>query len=218
MIPTTVIDNFFPLPDNVREYALSIKDWHTDPELRWPGMRTDCLHEFALDKHAELVWSIYNCLPRHLAMRYGSFKKFDAMFQLVSEDYIDGWIHDDGIDLDFAGLIYLNKDPAENSGTSLYHHTTETLEYFGDTERELKKKFLAKPEYRNDYEQLKNNRHAQFKEVSRIENVYNRCILYDARAWHRANKYFGKTKEDSRLTLVFFGKFDDGQINNTQSK
>jgi hypothetical protein len=217
MIPTIVIDNFFPQPDNVRNYALSLKEWHADEELRWPGIRTNSLHTFALDKHAELVWSIYNCLPRHLAMKYGSFKKFDAMFQIVSEDYIDGWIHDDGADLDFAGLIYLNKNPCDDSGTSIYHHITDELEYFGEEERELKKKFLSKPEHRRDYDLLKNNRHSQFKEVTKIENVYNRCIIYDAYAWHRANKYFGKTKEDSRLTLVFFGKFDDGQTNNIQS-
>ena len=60
------------------------------------------------------------------------------------------------------------------------------------------------------YEELKNNRHSQFKEVTTIENVYNRCIIYDAHAWHRANNYFGKTKDDSRLSLVFFGKFDNG--------
>jgi hypothetical protein len=210
MLPTIIIDDFFPNPDIVREYALSITEWHYDDELRWPGIRTNCLHTFALEKHSELVASIYNCLPRNIIMRYSAFTKFDAMFQIVNENYNDGWIHDDGADLHFAGLIYLNKDPAENSGTSLYHHVTETLEYFGDTERELKKKFLAHPEYRKDYEELKNNRHSQFKEVTTIENVYNRCIIYDAHAWHRANNYFGKTKDDSRLSLVFFGKFDNG--------
>ena len=45
-------------------------------------------------------------------------------------------------------------------------------------------------------EELKNNRHSQFKEVTTIENVYNRCIIYDAHAWHRANNYFGKTIGD----------------------
>lgn len=213
MVPTIVIDNFFPNPDAIREYALSIEDWHKDEELRWPGMRTNNLHTFALENHNELAWSVYNCLPRNITSQCGEFEKFDAMFQLVGEEYIDGWIHDDGTDLHFAGLVYLNPNPAPDSGTSMYHHTTDTLSYFSEEDLELKKKFLSKPEFRDDYNTLKDKRHSQFTEVTTVHNVYNRCVIYDAHAWHRANKYFGKGKDDSRLTIVFFGKFGYGKTN-----
>lgn len=213
MLPTIVIDNFFTNPDIVRDYALSLEDWHKDEELRWPGIRTKILHTFDREKHDELAWSIYNSLPKNIAENCDSFEKFDVMFQLVGEEYIDGWIHDDGTDLHFAGLVYLTPNPPPNSGTSLYHHVTQTLNHFGEEERILKKKFLSKPEFRKEYDELKQKRHSQFTEVTTVHNVYNRCVIYDARAWHCASKYFGTTKEDTRLTLVFFGKLGYGKTN-----
>lgn len=39
-----------------------------------------------------------------------------------------------------------------------------------------------------------------------IGNVYNRLILYKADIFHKSTNYFGKTKEDGRLTQVIFIK------------
>jgi len=40
--------------------------------------------------------------------------------------------------------------------------------------------------------------------VDCIENVYNRLILYQSNIKHKSTNYFGETKEDCRLTQVFF--------------
>ena len=37
-----------------------------------------------------------------------------------------------------------------------------------------------------------------------VENRFNRLIAFDPRMWHSANNFFGTTKENGRLTLVFF--------------
>lgn len=213
MLPTIIIDNFFPNPDDVRSYALSLQDWYPDEKLAWPGIRTKKLHLFAKEYHDSIAWSIYNCFSTHITTKYNAFVKFDCMFHLVEEKYLGGWIHDDGNDLDFAGLVYLNPNPSVDSGTSLYHHMTDTLEYFDDETHALKKKFFSDPTSQSDYLDLNQKRAKQFSEVTKIENVYNRCVIYDSRTWHSANKYFGNTRENSRLTLVFFGKLGNGQDN-----
>jgi hypothetical protein len=174
MVPTIIIDNFFPNPDAIREYALSIEDWHIDPDSVWPGIRTNNLHTFAQDEHDGLAWSVYNCLSNYITARYDSFSKFYCMFHIVGEEHHHGVIHSDGTDLDFAGLVYLSPIAPIDSGTSIYN---------------------------NDLE------------VTTTQNVYNRCIIYDAHVQHTANKYFGKTMEDSRLALVFFGKLGNGKTN-----
>lgn len=211
MLPTIIIDNFFPDPTSVRNYALSIEHWHKDDGLTWPGIRTNSIHTFNQEYHDALAWNIYNSLPRHITLKYNGFSKFYGMFHIVGQEYGSGWVHDDGTDLDFAGLVYLNPKAPKDSGTSIYHMITDKLEHFGDEERIIKKKFLANPEMKDEYTDLQNKRASQFIEVTSTQNVYNRCIIYDAYAWHCAGKYFGTTKEDSRLTLVFFGKFGNGQ-------
>jgi len=42
------------------------------------------------------------------------------------------------------------------------------------------------------------------KVLDHIENVYNRLILYRSNINHKSTNYFGETKEDCRLTQVFF--------------
>ena len=40
--------------------------------------------------------------------------------------------------------------------------------------------------------------------VDYVENVYNRCVIFNAKRFHSATQYFGTTPENSRLFQVFF--------------
>ena len=40
----------------------------------------------------------------------------------------------------------------------------------------------------------------------KVEGRWNRCVISDSTRWHCAGKFFGTTKETSRLTIVFFGR------------
>ena len=46
--------------------------------------------------------------------------------------------------------------------------------------------------------------HSMFDEIVRVNNVYNTIILYEGQHYHAANRFFGKTLVDSRLSQVFF--------------
>jgi len=74
------------------------------------------------------------------------------------------WLHVDHPRDLYAGVIYLNKSPLENSGTIVYINNKPNI----------------------------------------IENKFNRLVFYKANLLHSAQKGFGNTIEDSRLTLIFF--------------
>lgn len=40
--------------------------------------------------------------------------------------------------------------------------------------------------------------------VDSVANVYNRCVIFNARALHAASGYYGSNKENSRLFHLFF--------------
>ena len=43
-----------------------------------------------------------------------------------------------------------------------------------------------------------------FTETVRVNNVFNRLLVYEADQFHGGNNFFGTTDFDSRLTQVFF--------------
>lgn len=199
-----IIDNFLPLPRVVRHWAASQKYYnakeytemynkHTD----WPGKRT--LHvtdldpeyaNFTLNKVASIVnrcYDVYNL----------SIKSY---FQLTIEDDGDSWVHQDN-DTDIAGILYLNPNPPENSGTTLYHcnDVNSWQAYMATQEGYNTLKTINRIDNETLYKEL-------FQPIDVISNVFNRLILYPGTAYHKSNDYFGKDITDGRLTQVFFVK------------
>ena len=44
----------------------------------------------------------------------------------------------------------------------------------------------------------------KFELIDTVGNVFNRCVIFDARQIHAASEYFGQTINDSRLFQIFF--------------
>ena len=99
------------------------------------------------------------------------------------------WIHSDTVN-SYAAVVYLNPNTQKDSGTGFYKNKVT------DKDREDNPdQILSKEECTN---------FSNWELVNYVENVYNRCIIFDAKKYHSATKYFGNTLEDSRLTQVFF--------------
>ncbi len=200
-LPTMVFDNFYEDPDLWREYALSQKFFKGD-RGSWPGLRTKFLHELNQD--------IFRVTMRKLLMivhQYG-FTRFDELqttFQYIDESYGRGWVHDDDPKLNIAGVIYLNKGTVLDAGTTIYQDQSDF-----DGERYsnifMEDVLTASQEERLKYAKYREEQVRHFTPSVNIESVYNRCIIFDPRCWHSAEKFFGNTPEDSRLTQVFFIK------------
>jgi len=201
---THVIDNFFNDIQPIIDLGNSL-EYHNNEA--WPGLRTDNL----LQINNTLAVEFAKFFAKNIADKvfYG-LSKFEIDVRFHKNDLYDvdeansGWIHND--DIDFAGLVYLNKEePNMSTGTSIFDKTLfedfEAEDYQSRKELNLKKNVTD--QYLID---LQNNR-SQFTETINIGNKFNRLVAYDATQWHRPNSYNVKTLP--RYSLLFF-------INNVQ--
>ena len=125
----------------------------------------------------------------------------------VNEEYDiskanEGWIHKD--DADLAGVVYLTKDEVSfYTGTSLFiKNTTEEFEVEDFKSRQdFNLSGVPSPEYLKDLE----TNHNTFTETIRVGNLYNRLIAYDAKLFHRPNRY-NLSCNNARQSIVFFVK------------
>lgn len=200
-IPTMVFDNFYEDPDLWREFALS-QEFFKGDRGSWPGLRTKLLHEINQE--------IFRVTMRKLLVimePYGftEFVELQTGFQVIDETYGRGWVHDDDPKLNIAGVIYLNPDAPIGAGTVIYQDQND---FNGEryTEMFMNDVLVASPEEREQYSKYREEQVQSFKKTTTIESVYNRCIIFDPRNWHSAEKFFGSTHAESRLTQVFFIK------------
>ena len=156
---------------------------------------------------SELSSELYEILEirllEHLPMFTG-LSKVESTFQLIDETWGKGWVHDDNPEHDVAGIIYLNKDAPLNTGTTMYEGAADINgEHYSKLFQE--DVLSTDPEVRKGYVKYRDEQRAFFKPAINVDCVWNRCVMFDPRTWHSADNFFGTTKDDTRLTLVFFG-------------
>lgn len=203
-IPITCVDNFYTNPDKVREWALTLDYGFPVPQENFPGKRTKQLYD--LDEN------FYNSFCQKLFSIFYDYTTpvewvCDTCFQKIypyHEDPLNllnsGWIHlDSGIV--FAGVIYLNKDPNPDAGTSLYTSNCDIIEE--DLDFSLRNKLYHNQHVSyEEYIEKKKNHEEKFDLSLEVKNRYNRLICYDHDVWHKESNFC--SKEDFRLTQVFF--------------
>jgi hypothetical protein len=194
--PIKVIDTVLESPELWREFALS-QEYHREDSSPWPGQKSNLLSEI----NPDLFSSFARKLITHCHGGSG-FSHLEVSFSLVDETYKEGWLHQDEPHYNIAGLIYLNPSPAPKSGTNFYRMVTPAQETFTHL---LEEEFSTPAESRKDYTADKQRQKSYFKKTMSVENEFNRCIMFHPSEWHGADRFFGTSKEDSRLTITFFG-------------
>ena len=199
LYPVTVISDFYDKPDEIRKYALSQKYTYCHQikniDYVFPGSRTKELRELSFslyEKICKRLISVFH-IPEHDVMRW----QINTSFQIVEGEYGSGLIHQDQSTV-FAGVLYLTPDASLDSGTSLFKKNATYNE-------ELYQKLIKEnDEHFKNKEAIDYTYHAMFDEIVRVNNVYNTLILFEGDIHHCANKFFGNTKNNSRLAQVFF--------------
>lgn len=198
-----IIDNFYKDPDMIRQLALSQEFLPcTDPQRdgQWPGLRTQFLNKINPRVCEEFRDNLIGNLLEGVVTDYSCY--FETNFQLCYGDIGDSWVHfdyDGKWDITHVGLVYLNPDPSENSGTIIYdfnkEHQPEMDEY------SKQHNYLWHRLNRDqDSEEFKK----WFSPSLNIPNKYNRAVVYNPWVWHKSDRYFGNTLETGRLTQPFF--------------
>ena len=223
--PVVCVDDFFPKPDQIRDFALTADnlDWGPSEEGRWPGVRSKPLHEVNETLFREIA-------TRYLLNHYDSGQIdnisyfVQIFFQKIGQDsairdkeigeYNGGWVHCDYPYL-HSSIIYLTPNASLSSGTSLYQpkdsaRVASVVKTYSDFKTEFYKNEIScedAEEYR-----IKNN--DQFEKTAFFSNVYNRCIGFDGDVWHSADEF---NKNEERLTLVIFWDRINGPMTNLQT-
>ena len=141
----SIVDNFFKDPDKIVDFASSLKFKQSDGF--YPGQRSEELHIAAPNFFNKTILKIlalyfdYNNTEvsyRNANMYFQKIKPFDKNKKSILNE---GLIHQDAY-FNLAGVIYLNKKPDLNAGTSIYKNIKK-LE--NEEEKHAKKKELYKP-------------------------------------------------------------------------
>jgi hypothetical protein len=195
--PTICVDDFFNDPLSVKNFAHTL-DFKKDIEGRWPGERTEPLHNINNNFFSHTTAKIMSVL---FPMNYKNLNwKALQMFQRTDGNIYrnNGWVHTDPDE--FTSIIYLSNH--EKCGTSLFKKTKITSK-------------LINSEFKNDYykntekikteeeKYLKEN-NDQFEKTLTINSRFNRLIIFDSSNLHAAEKYGEEKINEDRLTLITF--------------
>lgn len=202
--PVTIIDNFYENPDLVRDFALSL-EYFPSIDGSWPGSRTKDLKQIDFQFYKTFTNKVFNLffdfdqdIP---TWRVGSmFQKINS-FSTYKEDIKNfGWVHSDHAIM--TGIVYLNPDDYLYSGTSIYKlkpgeedncpQKTKYLHYSGSDEFN-EQEFEIEKKYNN----------GKYIESIRVENVYNRLLIFEKGVYHGVPTFYSESNEP-RLTQVFF--------------
>jgi hypothetical protein len=198
MIPYITVDNFFESPDLVRYFALN-QDYFKGDRGNWPGIRSHYLDGTNNELFHLTAKKLMSVMPR----QYTSFTNLEVTFQIIDKSWGSGWVHDDDGDrFNMAGMIYLTPDPPVDSGTSFFDFRMD------ESDKKYQTAFheeMNVPDKRNAHPELRAEHRNQWTPNIVVQNRYNRCNIFSSLCWHSADHFFGESKDDSRLTMVFFG-------------
>ena len=203
--PTTVIDNFLPNPDEVVKFMNTCEFEEDFPA--YPGKRTKQIKDLTENLHNHLDFKVCSLFKinrsPNLAFEFW-FQKIEPEFPQYDERNM-GMVHV-ASPCEMGGVIYLDKDPDPDAGTSTY-----TANDFVIIKPEVNQlwwdlhagKDIDVKKFKKEY----HNYTDQFTETVTVKNRYNRLILFDGTTYHRCPNHGDKT----RHTLVFF--YGDPAVN-----
>tara|TARA_E500000331_G_scaffold122343_1_gene119820 strand:+ start:724 stop:1386 length:663 start_codon:yes stop_codon:yes gene_type:complete len=205
MIPTVIYDDFFEYPDQIVEYANTLD--YGFGQSNYPGIRSKLLSEINPDLYfrvcSKIVKLFYPVVdPESIIEAEISFQKIKPLHTEKYHNKNRGWIHRD-TDAEFGGIVYLNKNPESDTGTSVYESIDINNLYYNQYQDSVKERFykgedISDEEYNRGFISTED----RWKETIKVENKYNRMFMFPNTKWHGVKTY--GSGENERLTLVFF--------------
>jgi hypothetical protein len=202
-----IVDNVLPNAIEISERCFKQENWEYGAPHRpesWPGMR---FHSALNSDELTIIENQVKLLTGKdklwVEQPPGGLRLDCNVAQLVGENESSSHPHTDSRKLcRYACVIYLSPNPAPDSGTSFCRLRYPNGAIGGN--------MVAAP-HNNLVDALKVRGlpiEAWYEDL-RVENVFNRMILYKANFVHCATGYFGKELREKRLTTVFFWMTED---------
>jgi hypothetical protein len=199
--PCIVIDNFLSDPTYVRKFGL--EETELSQNMQTPKKPLRGLRSCPIENLNE---KIYSEIIEKIALAYPvssiPYEKNIMEFQLTDGTWEGpGWVHPDACTL--TCILYLNPNPCESSGTSLY--TGKTLDTTNINDH-IKKTGNKDVNFRKteEYKKARRENNDQFIKTMQVSNVFNRMFVFPGDTFHSADSFFGNSTETNRLTIVTF--------------
>lgn len=177
-----IVDNFYENPYEIRDFALNDVEYHED--LRYyKGYRSKVnYHPPGIkEKFEEILGQPITVFEDHI---------MNGCFQITRSCDPQVYHYDDQR---WAAMIYLTPNAPFQSGTRFHASKINGARQADEDEENIDFAFNG-----DFYDSTK------FDIVDSAGNVFNRCVIIDARHIHSAGPYFGNTMETGRLTHLFF--------------
>lgn len=181
-----VVDNFYQDPHAIREYAINSLNFSNSDYHR--GKRSN---RFVLNGTKERLEHI---LGRTI-LNWNSPSYANGVFQYCTS-YDPIVYHVDS--QQFAGVVFLTPDAPLNSGTATYRSKITGRTRFETQDEDYIQTFKGVSNELNFYDST------SYEVVDKVANVFNRLILWDAKAIHAATNYFGDDINNARFFQLFF--------------
>jgi hypothetical protein len=181
-----VVDNFYYNPDLIREYAINKLDFQNSDYHR--GKRSN---RFVLKGTKERLEHI---LGRTI-LNWNSPSYANGVFQYCTS-YDPIVYHVDS--QQFAGVVFLTPNAPLDSGTATYRSKITGATRFEDNDELYEQTFKGVSNELNFYDST------SYEVVDKVANVFNRLVLWDAKAIHAATNYFGDNINNARFFQLFF--------------
>ena len=70
----------------------------------------------------------------------------------------------------------------------------------------IKQSFIKDGINQEGYDRMRRQSEKKISPIVKVNNKFNRMLIFSSHLFHRAQKFFGTSLDDSRLTLVSFIK------------
>jgi len=204
--PTICVDNFFEEPEKVKQFSDTLK-FNKDPFGKWPGERSNLLHEVNKEFFDFTTRKIMAIL---FPINYKNMTwEVQQVFQKINGNIYknNGWVHSDSPN-ELTAIVYLSNHL--KCGTSLFKPKEFFNSHINKNFKEEFYKEVIKIKKEKKYLNENNNR---FEKILTIDSRFNRLIIFDSNHFHAAEKFNDKNINEDRLTLVMFFTNISGNYN-----
>mgnify|MGYP001356527036 CR=1 FL=1 len=198
-----IYDNFLDNPHEVRNLALTKEydKYDKNGKSAIPGYR-------CMDIHDNIKLEVLHKI-KYLTNNENLLLNDNAIsYQYIPEYYKCGSYHTDIGAGKYTCILYLTPDAKDNSGTDVCDYDVHERQISHDVWMRwvaIKKQFLKDQSNPEEYDTMISEQCNQWHyHAMKIRNKFNRMVIFDSYLLHRAQSFFGKDINDSRLTIVSF--------------
>lgn len=195
-----VVDNFLKNPYEVRSKSLGLKYRKGDYYPGWRSFEVDeQIKKYILSKSINLTEET------SLRIQKSAEGYDNCSYQYVNKKFQTGNFHTD-IPVKYTAILFLTPNPPKKSGLEICDYDFNNIET-QSTLRGIKYKFIKNPDHivnRLKYKIAAYKFNKMFTPIIKVNNKFNRFVLFDGKLYHKQQNFFGNTITDSRLTIATF--------------